>query len=276
MLFSTLCHPRDCSTPGFADLHHLSEFVQTHVHWVDDSIQPSHPLSSPSPLAIDLPSIRVFSSESVLHIRWSKYWSFSFSFSPSDEYSELISFRIDWFDFFAVQETLKILPQHHSPKAQEPWNPAISCLGVDLKNTNILKETCTPTITATLDTVAKTQKQSKCRWTDEWVKNMGYICMVKYYSAIKKDVILPLAATETKAEMIRLSEEERQGKTKYHMISLLGRIWKWIQMNFFSKEKQPHRFRKKKKKSNLWLPRKEVGGQGEISWLRLTYIHHCL
>ena len=87
--------PMDCSKPGFPVHHHLPELAQTHIHWVGDAIQPSHPLSSPSPPAFNLSSIRVFSSESVLHIRWQKYWSFSFSISPSNEHSGLISFGID-------------------------------------------------------------------------------------------------------------------------------------------------------------------------------------
>ena len=106
----------DCSMPGFPVLHHLQELAQTHVHRVSDAIQPSHPLSSPS----IFPSIRVFSSESVLHIRWPKYWSFSFSISPSNEYSGLISFRMDWLDLLAVQGTLKSLLQCHSSKASVP------------------------------------------------------------------------------------------------------------------------------------------------------------
>ena len=93
-----------------------TEFTQTHVHWVSDSIQPFLPLSSPSPPVFNLSSIRVFSSKSVLHIRWPKYWSFSFIISPSNEYSGLISFRMDW-DLLAVQGTLKSLLQHHSSKA---------------------------------------------------------------------------------------------------------------------------------------------------------------
>ena len=107
--------PMDCSTPGLPVLHYLPEFAQTHVHQVDDTIQPSHPLSSPSPPAFNLPSIRVFSSELALHIRWPKYWSFRIS--PSNKYSGLISFRIDWFDLLAVQGTLKSLLQHHNSKA---------------------------------------------------------------------------------------------------------------------------------------------------------------
>ena len=105
-----LCNPINCSMPGFPVLHHLLEFALTHVHWVGDTIQPFHPLSSPSPPALSFPSIRVFSNESALYIRWPKYWSFSFSISTSIEYSGLISFRIDWLDLLAVQGTLKSLP----------------------------------------------------------------------------------------------------------------------------------------------------------------------
>ena len=107
----------DGSTSGFTVLHYLSEFDQTHVHWVGDGIQPSHPLSSPSPPTFNLSQIRVFSNESVLWIWWPKYWSFSFSISPSSEYLRLISFRMDWLDLLAVQRTLKSLLQYHSSKA---------------------------------------------------------------------------------------------------------------------------------------------------------------
>ena len=107
----TLCDPMNCSTPG------LPEFTQTHVHWVGDVIQPSHPLSSPFPPAPIRPSIRVLSNESTLCMRWPKYWSFSFSIIPSKEHPGLISFRMDWLDFLAVQGTLKSLLQHHSSKA---------------------------------------------------------------------------------------------------------------------------------------------------------------
>ena len=95
----------------------LPESTQTHVHWVSDAIQPSHPLSSPLLLPSIFPSIRVFSNESPLHIRWPKYWSFSFNISPSNEHPGLISFRMDWLDLFAVQGTLKSLFQHHCSKA---------------------------------------------------------------------------------------------------------------------------------------------------------------
>ena len=111
----TLCNPMDCSTPGFPVHHQLPELAQTHVHQIGDAIQPSYPLSSPSP-SIFL-SIRVFSNESVLHIRWPKYWHFSFSISPSNEHPGLISFRLDWLDLLAVQGTLKGLIKHHSSKA---------------------------------------------------------------------------------------------------------------------------------------------------------------
>ena len=102
--------------PGFPVHHQLLEPTQTHVHRVSDAIQLSHPhplIRLPS----IFPSIRVFSNESVLRIRWPKYWSFSFSISPSNEYSGLMSFRIDWLDLLAVQGTLKSLLQHHSSKA---------------------------------------------------------------------------------------------------------------------------------------------------------------
>ena len=92
------------------------EFTQTHFHLVGDAIQPSHPLLSPSPSALNLSSIRVFSTESTLHTRWPKYWSFSFSISSSNEYPGLISFRMDWLDLLAIQGTLKSLLQHHSSK----------------------------------------------------------------------------------------------------------------------------------------------------------------
>jgi len=96
----TLCNPVDCSTPGLAVLHQLLELGQTHVHRVGDSIQPSHPLSSSLLLPSMLPSNRVFSNESVLHISWPKYWRFNFSISPSNEYSGLISFRMTgWISF---------------------------------------------------------------------------------------------------------------------------------------------------------------------------------
>ena len=99
----------DCSTPGLPDHHQLPELTQTHVYRVGDAIQPSHPLLSPSPAPIP-PSIRVFSNESVLHIRWPKYWNFSFSISPSNEHSGLISFRMDWLDLLAVQGILESSP----------------------------------------------------------------------------------------------------------------------------------------------------------------------
>ena len=107
----------DCSTPSLLFHHQLLELSQTHVHQVSDAIQPSHPLLAPLLSPSNFPSIRVFSSESALCIRWPKSWSFSFSISHSNEYSWLISFRMDWLDLLAVQGTLKSLLQHHSAKA---------------------------------------------------------------------------------------------------------------------------------------------------------------
>ena len=114
----TLCNPMDCSVPGFPVLYQLLELTQTHVH--DESVMPyNHLILCHSLLLLSsiFPSIRVFSNESVLCIRWSKYWSFNFSISLSNEYSRLISFWVDWLDLLAVQGALKSLLQHHSSKA---------------------------------------------------------------------------------------------------------------------------------------------------------------
>ena len=108
-LCPTLCHPMDCSTPGFPVHHQLLEFAQTHSI---ESVMPSNHLILCRPLLIlpsIFPSIRVFSKDPVLRISWPKYWRFSFSISPSNEYSGLISFRTDWFDLLVVQGTLKSL-----------------------------------------------------------------------------------------------------------------------------------------------------------------------
>ena len=108
-LCPTLCDPMDCGITGLSVLCCLPEFAQIHVHRVKDAIQLSHPLLPPSLPAFKFPNIRVFPNESAHCIRWPKYWSFSFSISLSEVYSELISFRIDWFDLLAVQGTLKSL-----------------------------------------------------------------------------------------------------------------------------------------------------------------------
>ena len=114
----------DCITPGIPVHHQLPKLAQTHIHWVGDTINHFilyHPLLL---LPSIFPSIRVFSNESVLCIRWPKYWSLSFSLSPSNEYSGLISFRMDWLDLLAVQGTLKSLLQHHRSKASILWHSA--------------------------------------------------------------------------------------------------------------------------------------------------------
>ena len=112
-----LCDPMNRSMLGLPVYHQFPEFTQTHAHRVDDVIQPSHPLSSLLLLPPIPPSIRVFANESTLSMRWPKYWSFSFSISPSNEHPGLISFRMEWLDLLAVQGTLKSLLQHHSSKA---------------------------------------------------------------------------------------------------------------------------------------------------------------
>ena len=120
----TLCDPMDCSMPGIPVHHQLLKFTQTHVHWVGDAIQPSYPLLSPSP-----PTFNPSQHQSLFKwvsscITWPKDWSFSFRISPSNEYSGLISFRMDWLVLFAVQWTLTSVLQHHSSKSPILWHSA--------------------------------------------------------------------------------------------------------------------------------------------------------
>ena len=123
--WSTLCDPMDCSMSGFPVHHQLPELAQTHVHRVGDAIQPPPPLSSHSPPAFNLAQHQsLFQWVSPWHQVAKAYWNFSFSISPSNKYSGLISFRIDWFDLFAVQRTLKNHLQHHSSKASILWHSA--------------------------------------------------------------------------------------------------------------------------------------------------------
>ena len=122
-LCPNLCDPMDCSRAGFPVHHQLPELAQTHVHRVSDAIQPSHPLPSPICCLLSFSASGSF-PESVLCIMWPKYWSFSFSISPSNAYSGLISFRMDWLDLLAVQGTLKPHLQHHSSKASILWHSA--------------------------------------------------------------------------------------------------------------------------------------------------------
>ena len=112
----TLCDPMNHSMPGLHVHHQLLEFTQSNLHLVDDAIQPSHPLSFPSPPTPNPSQYQSHSNESTLHMRWPKYWSFSFSIIPSKEIPGLISFRMVWLDLLAVQGTLKSLLQHHSLK----------------------------------------------------------------------------------------------------------------------------------------------------------------
>ena len=119
-----LCDPMDCSMPDLPVLHHLWSLLKL---MSIESVMPSNYLVLCRPLLLlpsIFPCIRVFSNELAFHVRWPKYWSFSFRTSPSNEYSGLISFRIGWFDLLAVQGTLKSLLQHHSSKASILWCPA--------------------------------------------------------------------------------------------------------------------------------------------------------
>ena len=112
----TLCDPMNCSMPGLPVHHQLPEFTQTHGHWVSDAIQPSHPLWSPSPPAPNPSQHQSLFQWVTFCMRWPKYWSFSFSISPSKEIPGLISFIMDWLDLLAAQGTLKSLLQHRSSK----------------------------------------------------------------------------------------------------------------------------------------------------------------
>ena len=118
-LCPTLCDPMNSSMPGLPVHHHIPELTQTHVQWVGDAIQPSPPLSSHSPPAFNLSQHQGLVQWVSSLIRWPKYWIFRLSISPSNEYSGLISFRIDWLDLLAVQETLRSLLQHHSSEASD-------------------------------------------------------------------------------------------------------------------------------------------------------------
>ena len=131
----TLCDPMDCSTPGLSVHHQLLDIKLMSI----ESVMPSNHLVLLLLPSI-FPSIRVFSNESVLRIRWPKHWSFSFSISPSNVYSGLISFRIDWLDLLAVQGTLKSILQHHSSKVQNslvlsfPYSPTLTSIHHYWKN----------------------------------------------------------------------------------------------------------------------------------------------
>ena len=116
--------PMDCSKPGLPVPHHLPKFAQVRACCVGDAIQPSHLWHPLLLLSSIFPSIRDFSNEPAVCIRWPTYWSFSFSISPPNDYSGLISLTIDWFDFTAVQRTLRSLLQHHSSKASILWHSA--------------------------------------------------------------------------------------------------------------------------------------------------------
>ena len=133
--YMTLHNPLNCSTSGFSVLHHLLKFAQTHVHWVCDAIQPSHLCHPLLLLPSIFPSITVFSNKSALHIMWPKQWSFSFSICPSGEYSGLISFRIDWFDFLPVKGLSRVFSsitvQKHQFFCTQPSDMKSQLIGKD-------------------------------------------------------------------------------------------------------------------------------------------------
>ena len=132
----TLFDPMNCSMPGLPVYHQFLEFIQTHIHQVSDTIQPSHPLSSPSPPAPNPSQHQSLFQKANLRMRWPKYWSFSFSISPSKEHPGLISYRMDWLDLLAVQGTLESLLQHHSSKASILWHSAFFTVQIEESREN--------------------------------------------------------------------------------------------------------------------------------------------
>ena len=163
----TLCNPANRSTPGLPVHYQLPELTQTHVHQVGDAIQPSHPLSSLLLLPPIPPSIRVFSNESTLRVRWPKYWSFSFSISPSNEHPGLISLRMDWLDLLAVKRTLKSLLQHHSSKASI-GSSQIEMAGMNIDILGISELKCTGISALASFFPKNTQGWSPSEWTG-WI-----------------------------------------------------------------------------------------------------------
>ena len=152
------------SSSGLPVHHQLLEITQTQVYQVSDAIQPSHPLSSPSPPDPNPSQHQVFSNESTLHMRWPKYWSFSFSIIPSKEIPGLISFRMDWLDFPAVQGTLKSLLQRHSSKAS-----------IVLRSAFFILQLSHPYMT-TGKTIALT------RWTSNTIQSAMFVqCFIEKY-----------------------------------------------------------------------------------------------
>jgi len=171
----------DCSTPGSSVLNCLPEFAQIYVYWVSEAIWPSHPLPPLLLLPSTFPSIRVFSNEPALRIRWSKDWSLSFSNSPSNEYSGLISFRTDWLDLFAVQGTLKSLLQHHSLKASVLQcsaffmvQPSHSYMTTG-KTIALTRWTLVSKVMSLLSNTCTAAENSECLLSDssKWVRNLG-------------------------------------------------------------------------------------------------------
>ena len=150
----TLCNPMDCCTPGLPVHHQLPELALTHVHWVRDAIQPSHPLSSPSPLPSIFPSISVFSNESVRHIRWPQYWSFSFSISPSSVAATATAKSLQSCPTLWPHE-----PQHARPPCPSP-SPGV------YSNSRPLSRWCLPAISSFTKTYARIYSY---RWLYLWI-----------------------------------------------------------------------------------------------------------
>ena len=175
----TLWDPMDGAISGLPVLHHLPDFAQVHVHWVGDAIQPSYPLLQSSRSAFSHSQHQqFFPNEFTLHIRWPKYWSFSFSISPSNEYSGLVSFKTEWFDLLAVQETLKSLFQHHSSKASILWH----CLDYYGGGSLVAQSCLTLSTPWTVACHALLSKGFSRQRILEWVAISFSTCLLQVYS----------------------------------------------------------------------------------------------
>ena len=208
--------------PGFAIHHQHLELAQTHVHHVSDAIQPSHPCHPLLLLPSIFPSIRIFSNESILHIRWPKYRSFSFSISPSNEYSRLISFRIGWFDLTAVQETLKSLLQHHSSKASILWcsvfimvqlsHPHVTTgETVDLTRRTFVDKVMSLLFNMLTRLVVAFLSRSKCLFIS-WLQSPFAVILEP-----KKIKSVTVSIREISIRKIKLSENQSQTKSKHRL-----------------------------------------------------------
>ena len=141
-------------------------------------------------------------------MRWPKYWSFSFNIIPSKEIPGLISFRMDWLDVCSPRDS----------QEEVPYNPVIPLLGIHTEETIIERDMCTPMFIAALFTIARTWKQPTCPSSDKWVRKLGYVYTMEYYSAIKKNAFESVLMRWMKLEPIIQSEVSQKEKHQYSIL----------------------------------------------------------